>query len=134
MNETADIWIFYAQNDKEFGDMLSGKIEADIPNTKVRTTSDLGEPIPYIPNIESTNIVLLVFSGSNPSGWFVAHVADAILSRTRNILIILRSHNVEIPACSSAHSRYDFTDNTEFDQTYKQLMHTIGKDLGSGLY
>ena len=125
MNETADIWIFYAQIDKEFVDMLSGKIEADIPNTKVRTTSDLGEPIPYIPNIKSTNIVLLVFSGSNPSGWFAANVADAILSRTRNILILLRSHNVEIPACLSAHSRYDLTNNAKFDQTYRQMIHSI---------
>jgi hypothetical protein len=58
MNEKADIWIFYAQSDEEFGDMIAEKIKTDISDNTIKTSSDLGEPPPLMPSIDRSNIVL----------------------------------------------------------------------------
>ncbi|MHA1278040.1 MAG: hypothetical protein ACTSQ8_12695 [Candidatus Helarchaeota archaeon] len=125
MNEKADIWIFYSQSDKKFGDMIAEKIITDIPDIMVKTSSDLGEPPPSTPNIDQSNIVLIVLHRSKACGWLVANIADAIISRTKNIMILLRGHVVELPKILSGCYRYDFTNDIEFYNTYKKLINTI---------
>ena len=80
MNNKATAWIFYTKNDEDFGTILATKLKADFPNTVIKTTTDLGDAPPFVPDIGQSNIVLLVFSGSKPGDWFAANVADALLA------------------------------------------------------
>jgi len=127
MSEKINLWVFCAPRDREFAEMLANKMRADIHNITVRTSDSLegypGEPR-WAADINPVDIVLVILSESVLGGWFVDYTVDAV-NRTKNLLILLRMANVNVPALLTGYEHYDFSDETRFDQTYKQLLRRI---------
>ncbi len=127
MNDTADVWILFAQNDTEFGNKIAARVKTEFQDKLVRTSSDFSpQSHPSKLIISKENVVIIILPDQVSTGtWFCSEMTDVKFSGTSKILTIQYQPKVETPDWLATYETFNFTNDAKFDTVYAKFLDRV---------